>query len=215
MTTQTTESSFDTTYEDWRPRLYRALVLATGDRDASLDAVDAAFARSRWSIARSDGSPPAAALGSARRRLTRRRGDYAGFRLPDEQPGAETLAFLSALRSLDLDDRLVVVASRFLGWDAATIGRGLGMLPAEAAQRIQVGIQRIMATVGVTDPTAVDRALEDAAARTVVPLSRLETVKRTARWRWVGATVGAVGTAVLIGGATWLAVDAIAAARPG
>jgi DNA-directed RNA polymerase specialized sigma24 family protein len=46
MTTQLGKPTFDVAYEDWRPRLYRALVLATGDRDLALEAVDDAFSRS-------------------------------------------------------------------------------------------------------------------------------------------------------------------------
>jgi DNA-directed RNA polymerase specialized sigma24 family protein len=136
MTTQLGKPTFDVAYEDWRPRLYRALVLATGDRDLALEAVDDAFSRERRAIGRTGGSPPAEALGAARRRLTRKRRDYSGFRLPDDQPGPETAAVVDAVRTLELDARLALIASRYLGWDDDTVGRALGMLPSEAAQRV-------------------------------------------------------------------------------
>jgi hypothetical protein len=207
MTTQIDQPTFDVTYEDWRPRLYRALVIATDDRDLALDAVDAAFSRQKRAIGRSGGSPPAEALGAARRQLTRRRRDLSGFRLPEEEPGPETVAVVDAVRELELDPRLALIAWRYLGWDDATVGRALGMLPTEAAQRVQVGTARVLAAVGATDPEVIDRALRDAAERTVVPLSRLESVKRDARARRVGVFLGAVAAAAALGTGTLLAAS--------
>jgi len=207
MTAQLDRPTFDTTYEDWRPRVYRALVLATGDRDAALDAVDAGFTRRKRAITRTGGTPPAEALGAARRHLTRKRRDYSGFRLPDQQPGPETTALIAAVRTLDLGDRLAVVASRYLGWDDVTIGRGLGMLAGEVAQRTQIATQRILAATGSSDAGTIDAAMHDVADRTVVPLSRLDSVKRNARVRRIGVFAGALGVAAALGGGTMLALN--------
>lgn len=209
MTTKTQQPSFDTTYEQWRPRLYRALAVVTGDADAALDAVDEGFSRRQRAIAGANGGVPSAALGAARRRLAKPNGDFAGFRLPGDRPGAETMAVVEAVRTLDLDDRLVLVASRYLGWDEEAIGSGLGMLPAEVIQRNRIATQRILTTTGAADPGTIDRALGDAAARTVVPLSRLESVKRRSRMRWVGALVGAIATAAALGGGIVLAANTV------
>ncbi|MDQ3781544.1 MAG: hypothetical protein M3349_01210 [Actinomycetota bacterium] len=207
MTTTTQQPSFDTIYEQWRPRLYRALAVVTGDADAALDAVDEGFSRRQRAITGARGGVPAAALGAARRRLTRPNGDFAGFRLPADRPDAETMAVVEAVRTLDLDDRLVLVASRYLGWDETTIGTGLDMLPGEVIQRNRIATNRILAVTGATNPDAIDRALLDAAERTVVPLSRLESVKRRARLRWTGAFFGAIATAAALGGGIVLAAN--------
>nr|MBA2338579.1 hypothetical protein [Acidimicrobiia bacterium] len=62
---------------------------------------------------------------------------------------------------------------------------------------------------GATDPEAIDRALLDAAERSVVPLSRLESVKRRARVRWIGALVGALAAAAALGGGIVLVANTV------
>ena len=81
------------------------------------------------------------------------------------------LVILEAVRSLDLDDRLALIASRYLGWDEATIGRALGMLPAAAGRRSRVATARVLAVVEAAEPGVVDRAFAVAGAATLTGLT--------------------------------------------
>ncbi len=83
------------------------------------------------------------------------------------------------------------------------------MLPAEAAQRVQIATARVLAAMDATDPVVIDRALDDAAERTVVPLSRLESVKRDARVRRIGTIAGAFAVAAVLGAGTMLTAGAL------
>lgn len=200
---------FDALYDQYRDRLYRARVLVTDDRDLSLESVDRAFARTSPRALRRAGIDPAADVlrrASRMARRGRRSHDMRGFRLPDAETSPDTKAVVAALHHLDLDGRLAVVASSYLGFDGAAITHTTAR--DDGAALLASSLAAIAAELGPpVDRVAarVEAALTEAGNGLSRPLSRLESVKREGRLARLGVAAAAAAVLVAVGG-TVLAV---------
>ena len=114
-----TETTFETAYRNDRGRLYRALVLAIGNRDVAIEAIDRSFSKwqSRRSSRRGDVAFDvfSAAYRWAARRLRKPDRMIQGFRLHGAEVETADEAMLSHFDDLELTDRAMLVAVHYLG----------------------------------------------------------------------------------------------------
>ncbi len=216
MTAGTVETgAFEQLYTDQRDVLYKALVLATDDRDLSLDAVDGAFVARRRRLLRQETAQGRADILRRSLARVRKRGSdgMRGFRLPGAAVSSSAQAAVGAVRSLDLTDRMVVIADAYLGWEVDEIAAGVSLDASAVALRLRSASTALAPRLGVTPddvPGHLARSLDEAAAGISVPLSRLESVRAesTAQRILLGAG-GLLAVAALagIGVGVWNALD--------
>jgi hypothetical protein len=201
----TTAADFDATYETERGQIYRALVLATGNRDLAVDAVDRGFARWR-SRKPSRRSEPVFAVFStgyawAARRLRKPDRMVQGFRLSRTVEENES-ALLASFDALELTDRALLVAMHYMGWDAERAGAAIGLPGGEALPRAAAAASRLARHAGITADEVPERLPADLLVRAgglIEPLPRGDSVKTRARWRRFGVLGGAaIGLAAVV-----------------
>jgi hypothetical protein len=207
------QHEFDTLYQQHRDRLYRAMVLVTDDRDLSLEAVDRAFARTgRRALRRAGIDPAAVVMRRALRTIGRGDGTHGmrGFRLPDAETSAAGRAVLAALHHLDIEARLAVVASSYLGWDTAEVSHATGRTDADA---LVAGARAAMAAeLDLAEDSArahIDAGLAEAGDGLSRPLSRLESVKAEGRLARLGVAAAAATLVLVAVGGTALAASVL------
>ncbi len=211
--------AFDQLYDAHRDRLYRALVLATDDRDLAMEAVDGGFGAQRRRILRRRLPDPAAdVLRRALDKVERRPGgEIRGFRLPDAHIGADGDRIVAAIRDLDLIDRIVLINRHYLEWATEATAIATGLDADAVVLRARSATAKVAASLDVSPEEAADRlgtALPTAAAAVAVPLSRRETVRSESTAQRIGAAVGGlVGVIVVVGG-TVIGVNALANSAP-
>lgn len=182
LTDSEASADFDSLYAQHRATLYRALVLATGDRDLAVEAVDAGFAgyARRFRHGAADDAV-VEVLRSAGRHITRRerRRQFGGFRLPEGSPSESTAAIVGAMRRLDLTERLVLVCSVYLGWSDEAIAKGLGLFAGDVAYRRKAAMARVLAASG-SDGTGDGRRSATAEVLTASGSDGTAVVRRAA-----------------------------------
>ncbi len=199
------DTSFEAVYAADRGRLYRALTLATGNRDIALEGVDRAFAR--WqSRRRSRRVDPdlhvyASAYRWASRKLRRPGRMIQGFRLREDDPATdETL--LRHFDELALEDRSLLTCLHYLNWTPDRAAHAMHIPAGEALPRAGAAASRLGRNAGLSADEAAARlgsALHERAATLAEPLSRADAVETQARWRRIGIlALGSVGAVVVI-----------------
>lgn len=134
-------------------------------REAALEAVTAAVAQARRYRSGNEveawffGLAWKCLLKSERRRRAPQESPQTGADgMPPETENAQQAALRAGLQSLPPEDRLLVLLQALLGWDAAQIGKAVGIPSAVAASRLSVHYDRLMqgraAPEAVSDPQA-------------------------------------------------------------
>lgn len=151
------ESSFEDFYRNQRPRLVRALALATGDRDLAAEAADEAMVRAfaRWRRVRGYRNPAGwtyrVGLNWARsrhRKLKREAvGEIADRAVHDAEPD---VAMVAALARLPYPTRSVVVARYYLQMSQEEIASALDIPLGTVKSRIGRGLDELRTALEVT-----------------------------------------------------------------
>lgn len=205
--------ALDDLYRQWRDPLYRVLVLATDDRDLALDAIDGSFVSLMARLQRTPSSHPVPEI--LRRAIVKTRkarsGAVRGFRLPDAASRPDAAIAVARLRSLDLVDRVVVLARLCLGWNDTEIAHATGVAVEDVPSRVDAAVQAILSDHG-DEVDLVERRLSEALAGAgdamARPLSRLESVKSDARSkRVIGVAAAGAMVAALALGAAYVVPD--------
>jgi DNA-directed RNA polymerase specialized sigma24 family protein len=200
-----TAADFAAIYENERGRIYRALVLATGNRDLAVDAVDRGFTRWHSRKPSRRGEPVfevfSTGYGWAARRLRKPDRMVQGFRLSRPVETTES-PLLTGFDELELGERALLVGIHFLGWTAERAGAAAGIPGGEALPRAAAAASRLARNSGVTvnDVDATLPAALAARAETLIePLQRAEAVEARARRRRIGLLGGAgLGLAAVV-----------------
>lgn len=212
MSAQRVAPDFEELYDQHRESLYRAMVIATDDRDLSLEGVDRGFARLRRRTLHGSRHPEAEVLRRAKTYALKRAGSdgVRGFRLPDADVAPDTQAIVAAVRRLDPDRRMALIAALYLGWEDDAVSKATGV--ADVPGVVQAAIEAVAADDDVGNGDArigITRALTASAASISRPLSRLESVKTESRTRKVGVAATAAAVVLVAVGGTALGVQAI------
>ncbi|MBT8240446.1 MAG: hypothetical protein KJN63_04400, partial [Acidimicrobiia bacterium] len=175
--------TFEAVYTSDRGTLYRAMSLATGNRDLALEGVDRAFAKwqSRRSSRRVDPSfhVYSAAYRWASRKLRRPGRMIQGFRLQEDE-GASDETLLRHLDELGLEDRSLLICLHYLEWTPDRAAAAMHLPSGEALPRTGAATSRLARSAGLTADevhTRLGPALHDQAATLAEPLQRTEAVK--------------------------------------
>jgi RNA polymerase sigma factor (sigma-70 family) len=154
--------TFEEFFRKEHPRLYRTLLLVTGDRGEADDLAQEAMARvyERWDRVGTAGSPVGylyrTAFNLNRRRIRRlalrRRADRLESR-PQAEPHSveDRQDVIRAVASLPLPLREAVVLVEWLDLDTAEAGRILGIEPVSVRGRLYRAREMLRAVLRVTD----------------------------------------------------------------
>lgn len=214
-------SDLDTLYASERATLYRGLVLATGNRDLAVDAIDRGF--SRWSSRprRRRARAPAAqvfhlATRWSKRQRRRAAGQVQGFRLGADTPRSHP-ALSDAFANLSMPDRVALVVAGHFGWTGPEAGAALGVSVAEAKRRVESAMLHLNSAVSHTvDADELRSALEEQAWSVSEPLTRVDTVRFHSRLRRVGLVVGSFAATIAVVGGAAAGISALRSdAQPG
>jgi hypothetical protein len=203
---------FEELYDRHREPLYRAMVLATDDRDLSLEGVDRGFARLSRRTLRRDHHPEAEVLRRASTYALKRTGSdvVRGFRLPDADVSPETQAIVAAARRLAPDRRIALIAALYLEWNDESVSAATGVVG--TSDVVHDAIEAVTADVEMaTDDArgAIARALRASGDSISRPLSRLESVRTESRTHKIGVAVAAAAVVLVAVGGTTLGVRAL------
>jgi len=202
-----TERDFDAAYDADRGRLYRGLVLAVGNRDIAVEAIDRAFVK--WQSRRPSrrGEPATEVFRSAYRWAARRISKpdrmIQGFRLQESEPSHGDEQLLRYFEKLDMVDRAILVGIHYLGWDAQRATTAVGIAAAEALPRASAAQSRLARAAGTSTEMVAAQLGGVLAAKAdpmPEPLHRGDQVKGRAKWRRIGLlSSGVVGSVALVG----------------
>ncbi|MFQ5555061.1 MAG: RNA polymerase sigma factor [Acidimicrobiia bacterium] len=199
--TEGTQVTLERLYRDQRAELYRALVLITGNRDIATEAIDRGFRTWHQVPGRARDTGAALhvmqhAMRWARRRLGRNDGSIRGFQLPPSIADEAGQDLVRAMADLPLADRVLLVATRYLGYDDAAAAALAGV----ETEAVPGHVASLESTLH-GDAATIAAALEAAAVAFHEPLSRFESVRAESLGRRAIALVGAAAlTLVVVGG---------------
>ncbi len=157
--------SFEAFFAAHHTPLVRALSLALGDVELGRDAASEGFVRAlqRWDRVAGYDNPAGwiyrVGLNWARSR--RRKAVREVSARPTEYAFASSepdFALATALRSLSLDHRAVVVARYFLDWSEADVAAALGIAAGTAKSRLSRALDGLRADLGEASPPGVATA---------------------------------------------------------
>ena len=202
------EAFFDAAYRDQRGTLYRALVLAIGNRDVAVEAIDRGFVKWQSRRASRRGDLPLGVMSEAYRWSARRVGKtdrmIQGFRLQSAEDGPASDPILEHLDELDVADRAMLVGLHYLGWNENRAAAAVGVPAGEALPRARAAESRLARSAGLSTDEAVPQLpqlLQRRAESLSEPLGRVDQVKSSARLRRIGTYVGgSVAALALVGG---------------
>ncbi|MBT8198654.1 MAG: hypothetical protein KJO84_09190 [Acidimicrobiia bacterium] len=202
-------TGYDAFYEAHRDELYRALALTLADRDLATEAVDRSLgnAFTTWRRTSKLDDPRTKVFHAgyewARKRQGKSGRGVSGFRLEWETD--ETNAdIISTLRGLPTEQRAVLVARHYMGWDAAASAAALGTTAQAVVSRDVRATEAVAAAMSIDTAEAsrvIPGALLADANGLAVPLSRLDSTKSRG-WarRGMAALAGAAAVIVVVGG---------------
>lgn len=153
--------SFEVFFARHHPTLVRALSLALGDVELGRDAAAEGFVRAlqRWNrVSRYDNSAGwvyRVGLNWARSRRRKTVREVAAH--PTERAFASPepeFELATALRSLSLDHRAVVVGRYYLDWSEAEVAAALDVAPGTVKSRLSRALDRLNGTLAATDDPA-------------------------------------------------------------
>lgn len=145
-----TEVRFDRFFVDQHASMVRALTLALGDPELGHDAAAEGFTRAlqRWNKVSTFDNPAGwvyrVGLNWARSR--RRKTVREVAEQPDERPFTPThpdQALITALRTLSIDHRSVVVGRYYLDWSEATLASALDIAPGTVKSRLSRALDQL------------------------------------------------------------------------
>lgn len=159
-TTPPDAGAFEDFYTSHRSRLYRALTMALRDRELAVEATDEAMTRAyeRWDDVRTYGNPGGwvyrVAMNWATSRLRKLRHESSGE--PQDRGAEDTDVtdpkLLTAIQTLSLDHRSVIVMRFFLDWSTEDMAIALDVPPGTVKSRLSRALASLSATLGPHHP---------------------------------------------------------------
>jgi DNA-directed RNA polymerase specialized sigma24 family protein len=157
--TEVVKVEFASWYTDTRPTVVRALSLTLGDTDLAREAADEALTRAyqSWAKVQSLDSPAGwvyrVALNWALSSFRRRRPSKRAFHvIPADMPLPVDSAIERALKSLDVDQRSVVVCRYLLGWSEQETADILQIRPGTVKSRLSRASSQLRNQLGHLRP---------------------------------------------------------------
>lgn len=155
--------TFDTFYRATRQRLFDALYALTGNAGEAQDAVHEAYARAwqRWSQVGEYGDPEAWVRTVARRiavsRWRRARTRLVAYRRlgepqPIAGPSAESIALITALGRLSVEQRTVIVLHHLCDLSVVDVAREVGVPEGTVKARLARGRKALAALLAIDLP---------------------------------------------------------------